>query len=168
MIRHFETGSTCPHPNAPTSLFYEIIHLAVARAIEVYHTQLANMSFDKNSISQLYPFKFKKRRRTLIQGRNAHMFARYYTLDGTPRARCYGQAASHLAEKAGKSGGEKFEGVRMMCYDSAAWVRKNFKAKADKHNEVSAFMKRRFYFEEGSLRERGGDAQVIRRRCFLG
>ena len=73
-----------------------------------------------------------------------------------------------MAEKAGKSGGDKFEGVRMMCYDSAAWVRKNFKAKADKHNEVSVLVKHRFRFEEGTLREPEGNVPVMRRYCCLG
>lgn len=54
----------------------------------------------------------------------------------TPSTPPCGQAASRLADQAGKSGGNNFQGVRVMCYDSAAWVRKNFKAKADKHNEV--------------------------------
>lgn len=53
------------------------------------------------------------------------------------------QVVRHLMERAGEAGdggcgggGEKFEGVKVICYDSAAWVRKNFKAKVDKHNEV--------------------------------
>lgn len=74
-----------------------------------------------------------------------------------------------MAEKAGKSGGDKFEGVRMMCYDSAAWVRKNFKAKADKHNEVSVSVKRRFLFlTREACAKGGGDALVMRRLLLLG
>lgn len=38
-----------------------------------------------------------------------------------------------------EDGGEEFPGVRVMCYDSAGWVRKNFKAKVDAHNEASSF-----------------------------
>lgn len=41
------------------------------------------------------------------------------------------------AGEAGGIGGEKFEGIKVICYDSAGWVRKNFQAKVDKHNEVS-------------------------------
>lgn len=36
----------------------------------------------------------------------------------------------------GEDGEDGFEGVKVICYDSADWVRKNFKAKVDKHNEV--------------------------------
>lgn len=46
------------------------------------------------------------------------------------------QVVSHLMERAGETAGEKFEGVKVICYDSTGWVRKNFQAKVDKHNEV--------------------------------
>eukprot|EP00752_Nemacystus_decipiens_P002468 g2324.t1 len=46
----------------------------------------------------------------------------------------------HLVSKAGKGedGEDGFEGVKVICYDSADWVRKNFKAKVDKHNESAS------------------------------
>lgn len=46
------------------------------------------------------------------------------------------QVVAHLKSKAGAtgSGGKRFEGVRVMCYDSSGWVKKNFQAKVDKHN----------------------------------
>ncbi|CBJ30257.1 2-hydroxyacid dehydrogenase [Ectocarpus siliculosus] len=50
------------------------------------------------------------------------------------------KVVAHLKSKAGAtgSGGERFEGVRVMCYDSSGWVRKNFQAKVDKHNEAAS------------------------------
>lgn len=47
-----------------------------------------------------------------------------------------------MMNRAGKGGdGEDgFEGVKVICYDSADWVRKNFKAKVDKHNEVGFWL----------------------------
>lgn len=36
----------------------------------------------------------------------------------------------------GENGEDGFEGVKVICYDSADWVRKNFKAKVDERNEV--------------------------------
>lgn len=49
---------------------------------------------------------------------------------------CVDQALSHLIKAAGKAAGDDFEGVKVICYDSAGWVRENFQAKALKHNEV--------------------------------
>lgn len=46
------------------------------------------------------------------------------------------QALSHLTKAAGKAAGDHFEGVKVICYDSAGWVRENFQAKALKYNEV--------------------------------
>lgn len=43
----------------------------------------------------------------------------------------------------GEDGEDGFEGVKVICYDSAEWVRKNFKAKVDKHNEVGLFSRRK-------------------------
>lgn len=41
-------------------------------------------------------------------------------------------------KRGGQGGGgeDGFEGVKVICYDSADWVRKNFKARVEKHNEV--------------------------------
>eukprot|EP00903_Cladosiphon_okamuranus_P019710 g18112.t1 len=38
----------------------------------------------------------------------------------------------------GEGGDDGFEGVKIICFDSADWVRKNFKAKVDKHNESAS------------------------------
>lgn len=46
------------------------------------------------------------------------------------------QALAHLINAPSKTGGKKFEGVKVICYDSAGWVRENFQAKADLHNKV--------------------------------
>lgn len=45
----------------------------------------------------------------------------------------------------GEDGEEGFKGVKVICYDSADWVRKNFKAKVYKHNEVGYYQ---FFFFE--------------------
>lgn len=41
---------------------------------------------------------------------------------------------SHLRERAGGDGDDGT--LKVICYDSAGWVRENFQAKVDKHNEV--------------------------------
>ncbi|CAN0230435.1 unnamed protein product [Pylaiella littoralis] len=52
--------------------------------------------------------------------------------------RSQSKITSHLMERAGKTGEETFEGVKVISYDSAGWVRKNFQAKVDKHNETAS------------------------------
>lgn len=44
------------------------------------------------------------------------------------------QVVSHLMNKKEGDGGDGT--LKVMCYDSAGWVRDNFKARVDKHNEV--------------------------------
>jgi len=61
---------------------------------------------------------------------------RALVIDGLRGRAVAPQVMRHLMSKNG-DGGEEFHGVRVMCYDSAGWVRKNFRAKVDAHNEAS-------------------------------
>ncbi|CAM9770698.1 unnamed protein product [Ascophyllum nodosum] len=58
-------------------------------------------------------------------------------LRGKSKARQKAALAHLIRSDHGKVGGKNFEGIKVMCYGSTGWVRENFQAKADKHNETS-------------------------------